>query len=133
MSMEHDPASRDPWPAAPSAKPLEWEPAGADDYSDKRHGFYIAHQPDDEPAYRWQAAWGEGDSFNFATLAEAKAWCQEQLDAWVREFVVAPGPDPLTEVITWVPVEQAERPTSDETVAVRMSDGDWMRGYCDET
>ena len=71
-----------------AAKPLEWEPTSGTDYSDKHHGFYIARDDDEEPAYRWQADWGEGDSSHFSTLTEAKQWCQEQIDAWVREYVV---------------------------------------------
>jgi hypothetical protein len=72
----------------PKARPLEWEASG-EDWSDKHHGFYIEHLPSEEPEYRWRAACGEGDCEAFATPESAKAWCQAQLDGWVRQFVVA--------------------------------------------
>jgi len=58
------------------AKPLEWD--DADDrapVSDKHFGFWI-DKNDEKDRLPFVAGWGEGDTEDFATLDEAKAWCQ---------------------------------------------------------
>lgn len=74
-------------PAELSGRPLEWEMTHADMWTDKHHGFCILIEPDEADAY--SASWGEGDAEQFKTLELAMAWCQRQLDAWVRRFVIA--------------------------------------------
>ncbi len=77
-------------PVAFSARPLEW---GDDTYTGQwvaQHGFCIIHEPGSAAPY--SASWGEGDAEEFATLEDAKAWCQQELDAWVRQYVVAHPP-----------------------------------------
>lgn len=71
-----------------TAQPLEWEPHGDGDWADKYCGFYISHSPEDDAEAPYHAAWGEGDSESFGTLDEAKAWCQREIDGWVRRFAV---------------------------------------------
>lgn len=71
-----------------SARPLEWEAhESGKQWTDKHHGFCVVLEPDEFTPY--QASWGEGDSEALDTLEEAKAWCQRELDAWVRRYVVA--------------------------------------------
>lgn len=72
-------------PSVVRAKPLEWRPQGDTDWSDERCGFYISFDPEDQPETPYTAAWGEGDTESFATLTEAKAWCQREIDAWIAE------------------------------------------------
>ena len=71
------------------ARPLEWHKSDRiPEWTDDRMGFHIGLH-DDLPANRqYVAAWGEGDAEHFATLDDAKEWCQEQADAWVRENAV---------------------------------------------
>jgi hypothetical protein len=91
MSTETSPAnvgSNDGLGVMVTAQPLEWEPHGDGDWSDKFCGFYVSHSPDDDAGAPFHAAWGEGDSESFATLDEAKAWCQHEIDCWVRRFAL---------------------------------------------
>lgn len=69
-----------------SARPLEWSLAYDDQWIDEHHGFSIMREPDDELPF--SAAWGEGDSEQFSNLEQAKAWCQAEIDAWVRRWVL---------------------------------------------
>jgi len=72
-----------------AAKPLEWEEhRNGREWHDKHCGFYISHEPDDEAEYQWRAAWGEDDAEPCASLDEAKAWCQAQIDDWVQGMAV---------------------------------------------
>lgn len=75
---------------AVSAKPLEWKEqdgAGAElELYEPKMGFWINGDPSEEdPDYRYTAGWGEGDSESFATLDEAKQWCQDQANAFIRD------------------------------------------------
>lgn len=78
-----------------SAKPLQWaeEQAhptdGWQEWSEPMMGFRIEFEPKEEPDMRYLATWGEGDSCAHATLDEAKKWCQEQADGWVRDCAQA--------------------------------------------
>ena len=80
-------AARSAIPAV-TAQPLVWELHGKNDFADKYCGFYISHAPDDDAEEPYHAAWGEGDSESFATLDEAEAWCQREIDMWVRRFAL---------------------------------------------
>lgn len=91
------------------AKPLEWEQDGYDSqqWTDKHHGFYIMHRPEEDPGWQWFAAWGEGDEDHFDSLEEAKAWCQRQIDRWCEQWVqvnaaalAAPAPAPSAQPLT---------------------------------
>lgn len=62
------------------AKPLEWDQDSGFQWTDKHHGFSIIEEPGDDLPF--SAAWGEGDADQFATLDQAKAWCQAQIDAY---------------------------------------------------
>jgi hypothetical protein len=77
-------------PVAITAKLIVWESAGANEWHESRYGFYVTHSPDDDDELPYCAAWGEGDVENFATEAEAKAWCQQQIDAWIADCAVLP-------------------------------------------
>ena len=58
-------------------------------------GFYVQLQPDEEPHLRYEANWGDIDTSSFPTLDEAKAWCQDEADAWVREWaMLSAAPQP---------------------------------------
>lgn len=91
-------AAQEPKSARLSAKPLTWkeEPLsrapGWREWVDQRMGFHISYDPEEDAGERYIAAWGEGDPESFATIEEAKAWCQEQADSWVREIAVADAP-----------------------------------------
>lgn len=69
-------------PVTVTAKPLVW--TNEDNLWHDECGFYI-ELTDDDPALPWIAGWGEGDTETFRTLEEAKAWCQEEMNAWARE------------------------------------------------
>lgn len=71
-------------------KPIDWTyecgrgAPGFQEWIDDRYGFHIRLSPDISAA-PYIAAWGEGDSEEFATLEDAKQWCQQQIEAWVVE------------------------------------------------
>lgn len=71
------------------AKPLEWRQDSAEQWTDDHHGFSIMYDRDDELPY--SAAWGEGDAEQFASLAEAMAWCQAQIDAYFGRHATLAG------------------------------------------
>lgn len=82
-----------------AAKPLKWSvehssPSGYREYSEGSMGFHITRDPSEERDCRYCAAWGEGDAEHFPTLKEAKAWCQDQADAFIRDNATAPPPSP---------------------------------------
>lgn len=87
--------------AVASAKPLKWSHAYADQWLDEDYGFSIMVEADSETPY--SASWGEGDEEDFATLEEAKAWCQAEIDAWVRGHVVVTPAQPSAqgEAVAW--------------------------------
>lgn len=69
------------------AKPLEWEVSWPGrDYAEHRanFGFSVTEDHSEEPEYVFYACWGEDQGEHFATLDEAKACCQEELDSWVK-------------------------------------------------
>ena len=77
------------------AKPLVWTQAGNEWYD--KCGFHIMPAADDLD-YPWTACWGEGDPEGCTTLTEAKEWCQNELDAWVRKVgTLASPPAPAQE------------------------------------
>lgn len=82
-----------PAPAGtPSARPLEWKQDSYGQWTDAHHGFSILLEEGDDLPY--SAAWGEDDPEQFPTLQQAKAWCQQQLDAWVSRHVVVSAGTP---------------------------------------
>lgn len=91
-------AAQEPKSARLSAKPLTWKEEalsrapGWREWVDQRMGFHISYDPEEDAGERYIAAWGEGDPESFATVEEAKAWCQDQADSWVREIAVADAP-----------------------------------------
>lgn len=69
------------------ARPLEWEEhQSGQQWTDKRCGFCIIFAPEDDADKPFNAAWGEGDSESFATLDEAKEWCQKEIDGWIAQL-----------------------------------------------
>lgn len=75
------------------AKPLQWTEekkyAESDqEWSENRMGFHIRHDTDEPEDQQYVAAWGEGEPEFFATLDDAKAWCQSEADAWIRENAI---------------------------------------------
>ncbi len=76
------------------AKPIEWAAAEDDptEWMGGAWGFLIRQDPDEpEDGLRFIAEWGEGDSDSFATLDEAKAWCQSLAQTYVERVAqVAP-------------------------------------------
>lgn len=78
-----------------AARPLEWdEDRSGAQWTDKTCGFCIMHAPEDDPEKPYSDTWGESDAEDFATLDEAKAWCQREIDGWVRQIAVAASPQP---------------------------------------
>jgi hypothetical protein len=69
-----------------TAVPPQWEAKDGVEWYDHRYGFHISFDLDDDGPYG--ASWGEGDTERFATLAEAQAWCQSEVDGWVRRNAV---------------------------------------------
>jgi hypothetical protein len=68
------------------ASPIEWiEDSNDVEWYDSRFGFHIIREDQNEPYW---ACWGEGPQETFESLQEAQEWCQEAIDAWIREFVV---------------------------------------------
>lgn len=73
-------------------KPIEWThecgrgAPGFQEWIDNRYGFHI-RLATEISATPYIAVWGEGDSEEFATLEDAKQWCQQQIEAWVLENV----------------------------------------------
>lgn len=57
-------------------------------WDDGRYGFSIVFDPDDDEDVRYLATWGEGPEDCFSTLEDAQRWCQNIIDAWIRENVV---------------------------------------------
>jgi hypothetical protein len=74
-----------------TAEPLVWRDDGHEQWNDEHYGFSILLDPGEAEPYC--AAWGEGDAEQFATLDEAKAWCQREIDRWIARYaVVRPAP-----------------------------------------
>lgn len=69
-----------------TARPLEWEQDSGFQWTDRHCGFSIMEEPGDDLPFC--AAWGEGDAEQFATLDEAKAWCQADMDRWIARHAV---------------------------------------------
>ncbi|WP_028840215.1 hypothetical protein [Thermomonas fusca] len=74
-----------------TAKPLQFTEdgphsiTGCTEWIDGLMGFHITCDPSEPPEFRYSAAWGEGDSECFASLEEAKEWCQSLADGWIKE------------------------------------------------
>lgn len=71
------------------ARPLEWDQDYDTQWTDKHHGFAILEEQGEELPF--SASWGESDTEQFATLQEAKAWCQAEIDCWVARHAVLPN------------------------------------------
>lgn len=78
-----------------SAKKIEWEtegqqtPEGKQDWNEDQYGFWISFDPDDGLSeYPYHAQWGEGPDDSSATLEEAKQWCQDMADVFIRDHAV---------------------------------------------
>ena len=100
-------------PGSISARACEWSQDYSDQWTDQHYGFSIIEDQDDELPFA--ATWGEGDAAEFATLEEAKAWCQSQVDGWIAKYAVLPGQQS----------EQARQPLTDEQIeALRDLDTD---------
>ncbi len=67
------------------AKPLQFEES-RNEWFDNAMGFYIGIETDEPELGQYRAAWGEGDPEWFATLEDAKSWCQSEADAWVQKI-----------------------------------------------
>ena len=57
-------------------------------WDEPRYGFSITYYPAENEDYRYIASWGEDTQNYFATLAQAKQWCQDSVDEWVRNNVI---------------------------------------------
>lgn len=68
------------------AKTLEWSDSGGE-WMESDFGFQISCKPDGGEL-RYEAAWGEGDPEEFASFADAKAWCQKQADHFIRDYIL---------------------------------------------
>jgi hypothetical protein len=69
-----------------TASPIEWDQDGGYQWTDRHYGFSIIEEPGDDKPYC--ATWGESDGEQFATLAEARAWCQDEIDRWIARYAV---------------------------------------------
>lgn len=115
-------------PVAFSARPLEWDlHESGEQWTDKHHGFCILIEPEEADAYC--ASWGEGDAEQFKTLEQAMAWCQRELDAWVRRYVVAAPPAPAQGEGAFDLVAHLRRQM--EFSARTFGPGDRVTGVCD--
>lgn len=120
------------------AKPIEWaeiSPKPCEQWYDSRYGFSIVYYPyEDDPNSRYQASWGEGDTSDFANLEEAKQWCQDEVDSWVRENVVfEPSKLNHEEVLK---VEKTDHPDLVGGIVWADCELNWIRAYgirCYET
>lgn len=76
-------------PARVTARPIVWEEdEDGTQWTEGAYGFAIDFDADEEPPEAYRAAWGEGDSMHFATLHEAQAWCQAEVDRWMAQHAV---------------------------------------------
>jgi len=91
-------------PGGISARACEWDQDSSAQWTDRYYGFSIIEEQGDELPF--SAAWGEDDGEQFATLEEAKAWCQSQVDGWIAKYAVLPGQQS----------EQARQPLTDAAV-----------------
>jgi len=71
-----------------TAKPIKWEQTDDAFWADPEYGFTITEEPDCDTDSRFVAAWGDGGDMHFATFEEAEAWCQEEIDDWVKAIAV---------------------------------------------
>lgn len=131
------------------AKPIEWRAnAHAEWFDTNGYGFHIGRR-DNNSREPYSAAWGEGDPETFPTLADAKAWCQEIIDGWVREnaLITPQSPEKVAELerlhrlinspeidaflrATHIEaVHQVERWGTSHDRAKRPADWFWLVGY----
>lgn len=73
-----------------TARPIVWDhQTGGGKYqpwqewTESSYGFHIEFRPEDDAELPYQASWGEGDAESFATVDEAKQWCQDHINAWM--------------------------------------------------
>lgn len=75
-----------------SAKPIEWRaessPTGNRSWVEDRYGFGIDQDDAQADEDRYMAWWGENETDYFASLEDAKAWCQQQADELVRDWAM---------------------------------------------
>lgn len=80
------------------AKPLQFTES-RNEWFDNTMGFYIGTETDEPERGQYRAAWGEDEPEWFATLEDAKAWCQSEADAWVQKIgILAACPSPPADV-----------------------------------
>ncbi len=104
---EFDPIGGDGVPASPdavpqeagpriiTAQPIQWEAhRSGQQWTEGRYGYCITLESADLPETPYVATLGEGDPETFATLAEAQAWCQRDIDATVARWAVVAAPPP---------------------------------------
>lgn len=108
LNNEFDPIGGDGVPASPdavpqeaspriiiTAQPIKWEPhPSGQQWTESRYGYCITLESEDLPETPYVATLGEGDPETFATLAEAQAWCQRDIDATVARWAVVAAPPP---------------------------------------
>ena len=71
-----------------TVKRLEWlDSPYHGEWQDVQFGFSITEDKDDDPEFRFSAAWGEGDCELFSELEDAKTWCQKQLEDFVHSMI----------------------------------------------
>lgn len=104
LSASPPPPTEQARPGSISARACEWSQDYSVQWTDRHYGFSIIEDQDDELPFA--ATWGEGDAAEFATLEEAKAWCQSQVDGWIAKYAVLPGQQS----------EQARQPLTDEQI-----------------
>jgi len=85
-----------------TAKPIKWEQTEDSFWADSEYGFTIREDHDFDRDACFIAVWGEEEICAFATLEEAQAQCQEEIDDWVKAIAVVdlkdmelPMTDPL--------------------------------------
>lgn len=81
-----------------AAKPLEWEGEEPEWNDADGLGFFIGFDLEHGPGCEYYASWGEGPEDSFGSLDEAKEWCQETIDSWVRERAM------IAEAGTMIPI-----------------------------
>ncbi|MES1989259.1 MAG: hypothetical protein V4440_14740 [Pseudomonadota bacterium] len=77
-------------------KPMVWTKDN-DSWNESECGFHINFDKDEIVGRQYQVAWGEDDYEYFATLEDAKNWCQEHLEDWINSVAIT-SPLQSTEV-----------------------------------
>lgn len=123
LNNEFDPIGGDGVPASLDAVPqeaspriiitaqtIQWEAhRSGQQWTEGRYGYCITLESEDLPETPYVATLGEGDPETFATLAEAQAWCQGDIDATVARWAVVAAPPPQSAPKAEAPAAPAER------------------------